>query len=182
MYGDPLVLSGGRAIRHGAIIILDFRKKSIQESDPISRDEGIKIGVSVKKNHAIHGRNPYQKTEYFGVYGQGTEKYLEALQLAISQGILTKAGAFIRLPDENGEAQMINGEKMQWQGAAKFRQYCIDNPEFFKNIQSLVKGETIQMSEEEIAQAKAETGEGAEEEIDVIAEANKAKGKSKKGA
>lgn len=181
LHGDPKVLSGGEAIKYGAMLIVDFRKRSIQESDPISREEGIKIGVTVKKNHACHGRNPYQKTEYYGIYGQGTEKYIEALQLAVNQGVLAKAGAFIRLPDENGDAQIINGEKMQWQGASKFRQYCIDNPEFFKNIQSMIKGEVVQMSEEEIAQAKKETGEGKEEVEDVIEAAAKAKEKGKKG-
>lgn len=180
MMGDPKVLAGGEAIKYGAMLIVDFRKRSIQEADPISREEGIKIGVTVKKNHACHGRNPYQKTEYYGIYGQGTEIYLEALQLAVNQGVLAKAGAFIRLPDENGEAKVINGEKMQWQGAAKFRQYCIDNPEFFKNIQSMIKGETVHMSDEEIAQAKKETGEGKEVE-DVIEVAAKAKRKAKKG-
>lgn len=178
----PLVLSGGQAIRYNAMLIVDLRKRSIQESDPISKEDGIKIGVTVKKNHAVHGRSPYQKTHYYGIYGQGTEKYIEALELAVKQGVLTKAGAFIRLPDENGDPRIINDEKMQWQGAAKFRQYCIDNPAFFEKIQGMIKGELVQMNDEEIAQAKAETGEGTEEELDIIEVANKSKGKSKKGA
>lgn len=163
IFGDPLVLSGGQAIKYGAILIVDLRKRSIQESDPISREEGVKIGVTVKKNHAVHGRNPYQKTEYYGIYGQGTEKYLETLQLAIDQGILTKAGAFIRMPDEKGDALVINGEKMQWQGAAKFRQYCIDNPKFFNDTQAMVTGQVISMTDEEIAEAKREAEEMDEE-------------------
>ena len=35
--GDPLVMSGGQAIRFGSILQLDLRKGSIQESDPIKR-------------------------------------------------------------------------------------------------------------------------------------------------
>lgn len=181
-------MSGGQAIRYGAILIVDLRKRSIQDSDPISREEGVKIGVSVKKNHAVHGRNPYQKTEYFGIYGQGTEIYIEALDLAVKQGILSKAGAFIRLPDENGDALIIDGEKMQWQGAAKFRQYCIDNPEFFKRLQASIKGEAIQMDESEIEsiieEIKADE-EGIREAIqDVIEVAKKSKGRKRleKGA
>ena len=83
------------------MMIVDFRKRSIQESDPIKREEGMKIGVTIKKNHVITNRNPYLKTQYYIIYGEGTEVYLEALDLALSQGILTKAGAFIRVPDEN---------------------------------------------------------------------------------
>lgn len=176
----PLILSGGQAIRYGAMLIVDFRKRSIQETDPISREQGVKIGVTIKKNHAVHGRNMYLKTEYFGIYGQGTEIYIEVMQLAISQGILTKAGAFIRLPDENGEVSIINGEKMQWQGNAKFRQYCIDNPKFFENLKSMVKGEAISMDDEEINLAKAETEVGddikeAMEDVIEVATTSKAK-------
>lgn len=185
LHGDPLTLSGGVAIRYGAIIIVDLRKLSIQEADPIKKEEGVKIGVSIKKNHIVTDRFPYVKTQYYAIYGQGTEIYLEALELAISQGVLSKAGAFIKLPDENGDAKIINGEKMQWQGAAKFRQYCIDNPQFFANIQSMIKGEIVNMTDEEVEEAKKEEAD-IEKEIeeildpeDVIAIANKSKKKKK---
>nr|DAV25098.1 MAG TPA: Protein recA [Caudoviricetes sp.] len=185
MHGDPLTLSGGVAIKYGAMLIVDLRKLSIQESDPIKREDGVKIGVTVKKNHVVVDRFPYVKTQYYAIYGQGTEVYLEALDLAINQGILSKAGSFIRLPDENGEAKIINGEKMQWQGAARFRQYCMDNPLFFANIQSMIKGEIVNMSDEEVVEAKIEEEDIKKEmeEVldpeDVIAIASKAKKKKK---
>lgn len=181
LHGDPLTLAGGKAIRYGAMMIVDFRKRSIQESDPIKREEGMKIGVTIKKNHVITNRNPYLKTQYYIIYGEGTEVYLEALDLALSQGILTKAGAFIRVPDENGDAKIVNGEKMQWQGAAKFRQYCMDNTEFFEDLKKSIRGEVSFMSESEVAEAKEEEArdeEGLEE--DVIAIAKKAKEKNEK--
>lgn len=183
LMGDPLVLAGGKAIRYGAMLIVDFRKRSIQESDPIKKDEGLKIGVTIKKNHIVTDRFPYVKTQYFVIYGQGTEVYLEALDLALAQGILSKAGAFIRLPDEDGNAKVINGEKMQWQGSAKFRQYCIDNPEFFEDLKKMLKGEIVNMSAEEIKEAITEE-ESIEREVesnldeeDVLAIANSKKKK-----
>lgn len=186
MHGDPLILSGGKAIRYGAMLIVDLRKRSIQDSDPISREDGLKIGVTIKKNHVVTNRFPYVKTQYFIIYGQGTEVYLEALDLAIGQGVLAKAGAYIRLPDEKGEPQVINGEKMQWQGAAKFRQYCIDNPQFFTNIQAMLKGEIVNMSTAEVEEAKIEE-ENIEKEMqetldpeDVIALAANSKNKKSK--
>lgn len=167
MKNDPLILAGGRQIRHGADLILDMRKRSISKEDPIAKEEGIKIGVSVTKNHVITDRFPYLKIEYYGMFGQGTEIYLEAIDLAVAQGILIKAGAFIKLPDENGDPMIINGEKMQWQGTAKFRQYCIDNPEFFNNIRNKLNGETQELSEEEILQAK-KANENNKDDIDDI--------------
>jgi recombination protein RecA len=173
---DPMVLAGGNEIRYKADLIIDLRKGSIGESDPITREEGIKINVTVKKNHIVTGRFPYLKTSYYGIYGQGTEKYLEVLKLAIDQGILVKNGAFIKVPDENGDPQVINGEKMQWQGNAKFREYCINNPDFFENLKLQLNGEVDVMSDEEIKEAKQE-----EEEIeDVIEKASKEKEKKKK--
>ena len=155
MSRDPLELSGGMAIRYGACTIIDLRKRSIAKEDPIQREEGIKIGVTVTKNHAKTDVYPYLKTEYYGIFGQGTERYLEAIDLAVEAGHLSKAGAYIRIPDENGEAIIVDGMKMQWQGAAKFRSYCIDNPDFFNELVSQLEGKAEAVSDEEAETFKA---------------------------
>ena len=36
MHGDPLTIAGGRAIRYSSLLTLDYRKRSVQDSDPIS--------------------------------------------------------------------------------------------------------------------------------------------------
>ncbi|PTY92989.1 hypothetical protein [Heyndrickxia sporothermodurans] len=149
MSRDPLVISGGHAIIYAASITMDLRKRAIQDSDPISKEEGIKVGVTIKKNHCVPDRNPYVKTDYFAIFGEGIEQYLTMLDMAIAQGILVQKGAFIRVPDENGEPKVINGEKMQWQGKDKFRQYCIENQDFFENLKAQIRGEVVQLSEEE---------------------------------
>lgn len=183
MSRDPLELSGGMAIRYGACTIIDLRKRSISDADPIKREEGIKIGVTVTKNHAVTGRYPYLKTEYYGIFGQGTERYLEALDLAVDAGILLKAGAFIRVPDEEGNAVVLeSGDKLQWQGAAKFRQYCIENPDFFNELVSQLEGKTEVVSETELEEIKEieekekEFGKELDKELDdPMAKAKKAK-------
>ena len=96
MYGDSKTLAGGEAIKYASALTIDLRKKSIQESDPISNEDGIKIGLTVKKNHCTPSVNPYLKTDYYAIFGEGIEQYLETLQNAIEQGILVKGGAFIR--------------------------------------------------------------------------------------
>ena len=98
------------------------------------------------------------KTEYYGLFGVGTEKYLELIQLAINDGVLVKGGAFIKVPDANGDPEIRDGEKMQWQGTAKFRQYCIDNPAFYEEIKSKVAGKAIveNLSDDEVEEIKAE--------------------------
>ena len=176
---DPLELGGGLAIRYGASIILDYRKQSIGESDPINKEEGVKINVTVKKNHAVTNRFPYVKTHYYGIFGEGTERYLEALDLAVDAGVLTKAGAYISVPDETGDAVVLeDGTKLKWQGAAKFRAYCIENPDFFNEITSKLDGSFENLSEEEADELKEiEAKEGFSD--DPMAKAKKAKNNKK---
>lgn len=156
MCRDPLIISGGHAIVFGSQLTLDFRKRSLDDKDPITREEGMKIGVNVKKNHCVPDRNPYLKTEYIVRYGVGIEKYLEVLQNAVEQGVLVKKGAYIRIPDENGEAVEINGEKMQWQGNKAFCEYCRNNEHFYEDLRSKLSGCTKNMSDDEIKEAKEE--------------------------
>lgn len=131
---------------------------SIGKEDPITKEEGIKIGVTVRKNHVITNRYPYVKTEYYGIFGIGTEKYLELMQIAIEQGILFKSGAFIKIPDENGDPIVVNGEKMQWQGNAKFRQYCIDHQDFFEELKAKINKNNVvkSLSDDEIKKIQEE--------------------------
>lgn len=144
---------------YAAAIVLDLRKRSIQDSDPIKKEEGIKVGVTVKKNHCVPDRNPYVKTEYFAIFGQGIEQYLSVLDMALKQGILVQNGAFIRDPDENGDPKVINGEKLQWQGKEKYREYMINNPDYFEQLKAKVRGEVVQLSDEEAEFIKQEERE-----------------------
>lgn len=179
MSRDPLVISGGNAIIFGASLIMDLRKRALQEGDPISREEGVKIGLTVKKNHCVPTKNPYLKTDYYAVFGQGIEKYLEALENAVQQGILVKAGAFIKDLDEvTGEPKIWNDTKLIWQGKESFRTFMKHNPDYFKQLQKRISGEVVQMTEEEIAQALADE-EAIKEAVgeEVAAPAGKSKKK-----
>lgn len=173
MFGDPLTMSGGTALRYGADLICDFRKLSIQAGEPITRDEGIKIKVSVIKNHIITDKNPYVSAEYYGIFGQGTEKYLEAIDLAVEQGYVQKRGAFFKIPDEEGNPLVINGQKMQWQGLTSFRQYCKDNPDFYEDLVSKLDIQVESLSEEEIEKAKELEANDLKNAQEILNEASK---------
>lgn len=154
MSRDPLVISGGHAIIYAASIIFDLRKRAILDTDPISKEEGIKVGVTIKKNHCLPDRNPYVKTDYYAIFGQGIEQHLTVLDMAIKQGILIQKGAFIRDPDENGEPKVVDGEKLQWQGKERFRSYVIENEEYFEQLKARIRGEFVQLSDEEMEELK----------------------------
>jgi recombination protein RecA len=167
IFGDPLIIGGGKAIMYGASIICDMRKLSIQQTDPISKEEGVKISFTVKKNHVVTDKYPYVKTEYYGIFGQGTERYLEIIDLAINEGILVKSGAFIKMPDENGDPQVINGEKMQWQGNSKFRQYCIEHEDFFNQLKDMVTNGNVNDSLETLSDEEVEEIKEAEKNLEL---------------
>lgn len=150
MARDPLIVSGGQAIKYGASVILDLRKRSMGEGEPFKKEEATKIGVTVQKNHVVTDRFPYCKLEYYAVYGKGIDCYLEIAQLAIDAGILVKSGAFIKVPDENGNPKILeDGTKLQWQGNAKFKDYLIANPDFFEDLKSKLTGKAELLTEEE---------------------------------
>lgn len=183
MSRDPLIVSGGNAILYAAAIILDLRKRSIQDADPIKKEDGIKIGATVKKNHAVPNRNPYLKTEYYAIFGVGIEQYLETLENAINQSILFKAGAYIKDIDSiTGDPKILeDGTKLNWCGKDAFRQFCKDNQEYFAELQARVRGEVVQLTVEEINDIEQENAE-IEKSIpeDVIADATSKKKKKKK--
>jgi recombination protein RecA len=167
MARDPLIISGGNAIVYGSQLTLDFRKQQVADSDPIKKEEGMKIAVTVKKNHCVPDRNPYQRAEYFVVYGVGVEQYLQVMEAAVEQGILFKSGAYIKdlLDPSNpkGGEKEYNGIKLSFQGKEKFREFCAANPDWFNSLRERVNL-VGSMSDEEISDIKAE-----EEEISKMA-------------
>lgn len=150
MARDPLIVSGGQAIKYGASVILDLRKRSMNDSDPFKKEEATKIGVTIQKNHVITDRFPYCKLEYYAVFGKGIDCYLEIAQLAIDAGILVKSGSFIKVPDENGNPKILpDGTKLQWQGNAKFKDYLMEHPDFFEELKSKLTGKAEFLTEDE---------------------------------
>jgi hypothetical protein len=170
---------------YGACTVLDLRKHFIGEQDPVDREHFGKIGVTVKKNHAVPNRNPYVKCEYYFEYGRGIEQVIQTIEAAVNQGVIAKSGAFFKDVDAEGNPKVIDGIKYQWQGRDAYRKFCIENPVYFKELQNRVDGNVIQLSSEEIEQIENEMSQ-IEKDIpeDVIAaavgEETPSKGKKKK--
>lgn len=159
MFGDPYTVTGGYAIKFGAMLELDFRRRSIAEKDPISKEEGVKIGVTIKKNHCVPERFPYLKTEYYALYGQGIDKYIPLIQNCLELGILNKKGSYFFLCDDNGNPILDdNNKEIQWLGKTKLRNFLKDNDDFTKaledKINSFGKSNIERLSDEEVEEIK----------------------------
>ena len=149
MYGDNLVLAGGLAIRTGSIMIVEMRKGSVVDTDPIGKEDGIKINCKVTKNHAIPGEFPYRKFSYFAIFGQGIEQILSTLDELVDMDIIHKAGAWMQQIDsETGEVLD------KWNGKMAFREDMIANPDKFKKLLNMVSGTFEDLSEKEVKEIR----------------------------
>lgn len=139
MSRDPLTLSGGRSIRYASMLTLDLRKNSVLDTDPISKEEGMKIKVTCRKNHCICDRYPYGSIEYYVRYGEGVAWELELIQAVLDNGFLVQKGAWVYEVDANGET--VNDERgnaLKWNGKNALRNYILENEEYRKHLESLV--------------------------------------------
>ena len=91
----PYAMGGGLLLKYGGLLMLDMRKQTVLDTDPINKEEGMKVMISVKKNHVTPRLYPYVKVPHFVIYGEGTEQILTALDQALKQGVLRQTGAWI---------------------------------------------------------------------------------------
>ena len=149
---------------------MDLRKQGVGDKDLITKEEGVKIKVSVRKNHVCPNDFPYRQMEYYAIFGEGIEVMFSTLAAAINKGICKASGAWVYWLDESGE------ERMKWNGRSAFRQYMKDNPDVFEEFTSLAYGGT-QLSDEDINLIKE-----LDAQIDAEEEKEKKGSKKKKGA
>lgn len=152
MSRDPMIISGGRAIKYWSSLTLDLRKRSIGPGEPITKEEGVKIGVTVKKNHVCPTRFPYRKVDYYAIFGEGIETIFSSLSAAVNKGVCKIAGAWVQWLNPDGTI------REKWNGQAKFRKYMVEHPDVFEEFASLVYGGE-KLSEEEVEEIKLEESE-----------------------
>lgn len=166
-YASPSVISGGVAIRYLSSVILSFSKKTITDTDPIGKTEGLHIEVSVKKNHCKPAEFPYGKFEYYVVFGKGTDIILSWLPLLVKAGIIIqRGGGNFEITKEDGTTdQKIKGK-------AVLRTYLMEHSDVMDQLLSrLPAGSAIEtLSDEEIKEIEAEIAadeEAIEEQIEI---------------
>ncbi len=123
MFGNPETTTGGRALKFYSSVRLDVRRiESLKQSGEVT---GNRTRVKVVKNKIAP---PFKEAEFDIMFGEGISVVGDILDLAASQNIVVKSGAWYA----------YDGSK-SGQGRENAKQYLKDNPEICREIEGKVR-------------------------------------------
>ena len=123
MFGNPETTTGGNALKFYASVRVDIRRiGQIKNGDDIA---GNRTKIKVVKNKIAA---PFRTAEFDIMYNEGISKAGDVLDLGVSDGILDKAGAFIK----------YNGETLG-QGREAVKKLFKEKPELMDEIEAKVR-------------------------------------------
>ena len=118
MFGNPETTTGGNALKFYASVRMDIRRTSqIKQGDSVI---GNHVRVKVVKNKVAA---PFREAEFDIMYNQGISREGDVIDLAVTHGVVDKAGAWYE----------YNGEKIA-QGREAAKKYLAENPKVFDEI------------------------------------------------
>ena len=123
MFGNPETTPGGRALKFFSSVRLDIRRK-----DQLKEGEeaiGYTTEVKVVKNKVAP---PFRKARFDMMFGEGISTEGEIVELAETNGIINKSGAWFSY-----------GDTRMGQGRENAKQFLRDNPDVFAEIITKVK-------------------------------------------
>ena len=123
MFGSPETTTGGNALKFYASVRLDIRRTgSIKKGEDVIGNE---TKVKVVKNKVAP---PFKQADFDIMFGEGTNKYGELLDLGVDFKLLDKAGAWYA----------YNGEKIG-QGRDNSRDFLKSNPAIADEIEGKIR-------------------------------------------
>jgi len=123
MFGNPETTPGGRALKFYASVRLDVRRiDSVKQGSEMI---GNRTRVKVVKNKVAP---PFKTAEFDIIYGKGISAEGCLLDIAADAGIINKSGAWYSY-----------GKERLGQGRENAREFLIDNPDIYKQIETKVR-------------------------------------------
>ncbi|QRN55919.1 recombinase RecA [Dyella caseinilytica] len=112
MFGNPETTTGGNALKFYASVRLDIRRiGAVKKGEEVI---GSETRVKVVKNKVAP---PFRQAEFEILYGEGTSREGEIIELGVSQSLIDKSGAWYS----------YKGDRIG-QGKENVRQFLRDNP------------------------------------------------------
>ncbi len=120
MFGNPETTTGGRALKFYSSVRIDIRRiGAVKEGDVVV---GSRTKVKIVKNKVAA---PFRDAEFDILYGEGISREGDALDLAVTNGIVDKSGAWYS----------FQGERIG-QGRENVRNFLKENKDVFGRIDS----------------------------------------------
>ncbi|WP_455386208.1 recombinase RecA [Acidihalobacter prosperus] len=146
MFGNPETTTGGNALKFYSSVRLDIRRiGAIKKGDEVI---GNQTRVKVVKNKVAP---PFKKAEFDILYGEGSSREGELIDMGVEQGLVDKSGAWYS----------YQGERIG-QGKDNARQFLKDNPEMAQEIEQALREKLLPKAaagKDTEAEPVAETGE-----------------------
>lgn len=140
MFGNPETTTGGNALKFYASVRLDIRRiGAVKQGDEVVGNE---TRVKVVKNKVAP---PFKQTEFQILYGQGTSRMGEVIDIGVKEGLVDKAGAWYS----------YQGDRIG-QGKAKVAEFLKANPEIAEDIESKLREKLLPQSKPSDEKAKDE--------------------------
>ena len=132
MFGSPETTTGGNALKFYASVRLDIRRiGAVKQGDEIVGNE---TRVKVVKNKVAP---PFKQAEFQTMYGKGTSKMGEIIDIGVKQGLIDKAGAWYS----------YNGDRIG-QGKVKIADFLLENPDISDEIEKQIRAALLPNDEE----------------------------------
>lgn len=147
MFGSPETTTGGNALKFYCSVRMDIRRiGAVKRGDEIIGND---TRVKVVKNKMAP---PFRQTEFEILYGEGTSREGELIELGVAHGLIDKAGAWYS----------YNGDRIG-QGKENVRKFLKENPDTADVIDTKLR--EILLPQPGDGQAAKEEEEGALEEV-----------------
>ena len=122
MFGNPETTTGGNALKFYACLRLDVRRiAAIKERE---ENVGSRVRVKIVKNKVSP---PFRLAEFDILFSEGISKEGDILDLAISEKLIQKSGAWFSMDGEN-----------LGQGRENSRQYLREHPEVMDELRTKI--------------------------------------------
>jgi len=143
MFGSPETTTGGNALKFYASVRLDIRRiGSIKRGDEVIGNE---TRVKVVKNKLAP---PFRQAEFEILYGEGTSRQGEIIDLGVKENLIAKSGAWYSYKSDR-----------IGQGKDNVRQFLRENADMAEEIEAAIRERLLPKSgtaEAEPAEAPAE--------------------------
>ena len=146
MFGNPETTTGGNALKFYASVRLDIRRiGAVKKGDEVI---GSETRVKVVKNKVAP---PFRQAEFEILYGEGTSREGELIELGVNNNLVEKSGAWYS----------YGGERIG-QGKENARQYLKDNPSAAKQLDDALRAKLLVSAGKGAAAAASEQAEEVE--------------------